>query len=93
MARKAKRADSAQPWVDNYQELAEWLKKHEAVCLQQLAVGDDGRPSAYLEKWQIGHRKFLIEVLDAGRGWEIYTATDTIEIFPSLEDAERRLGL
>lgn len=94
MARSKRKSDAHQPWVDNYPPLAEWLKKHEAICLRQLSTTPQkSEPDSYLEEWSINGRAFWIEVLDRGRGWEIFTTVDTNSIEDTLEHAELTLGI
>lgn len=82
-----------EPYVENYPELSEWLKRHEARCMWQLPLGDSEMPTAFVECYLIGRRLLVVVVNARKHGWELYTALDSVLIDPTLIDAEKRLGL
>jgi hypothetical protein len=83
-----KRARENEPWVENYPQLNDWLKKNKARCFEQFRKGD-----GFLEYWGVAGRTFVVEVFADQHGWNIYTACPTSVISATLSDAESRLGL
>jgi hypothetical protein len=88
-----KRAISDRPFVDNYPELANWLRERNARCMWQLPRGNVDDPVEYVECWLIGTRLAIVTVHRDRGGWDVYTSADTPKIDQTLEDADRRLGL
>lgn len=89
MARKVELSDL--PLVDNYPELAQWLRRHECVCLERT-VTVNGRIA--LETWRTrAGAVFVLQVHAKRHGWDVFTASDTLDIQETLRDAERRLKL
>lgn len=91
-AKKSKWKQGEEPYVDNYPDLRDWLKKHGAKCWWQLEVSGG---NAFVEQWVVGPRSVaLIVVVHAkGHGWEIFTACQSNKVSNTLNDAEERLGL
>lgn len=90
------------PFVQNYPELWKWLQETGARNVVELPVGDlhgpgaDGYmfPERSLQQFLFpGGGLCWIEVRAFGKGWEIYTATQSARVTATLVDAEKRLGL
>jgi len=85
------RAAGDEPFVDNYPELAEWLKQHEAVAVAQLPCSPR-RPTAYfLEVWEVQGVHVVIRVHADRRGWDIFTPCGSNRIDETLRDADQRI--
>lgn len=84
-----------QPWVDNYPSLSEWLKKHEARCDWQLALGGSkDAPNASVEQWRFRNGAICIVTVHANKiGWDIFTPSESLAIDATLLDAETRCRL
>lgn len=84
----------AKPYLENYPPLRDWLRKHDARCNWQVALGNgpDG-PRAYIESWQSrAWRGDVIVVVRADQlGWDIYTSCSSNDIDASLADALARV--
>jgi hypothetical protein len=97
MATKKKAIKANYPYVENYPPLHEFLQKHNAQCLRQIAVGDRSPdydyPRSFLETWQIRGNVFIVEVRAEQCGWDIYTSGGFPGIAETLKDAEKRLGV
>jgi hypothetical protein len=84
-----------QPWIDNYQPLAEWLKKYEARCDWQLPLGGSkGAPGAYVEQWRFPNGATCVVTVYANKGgWDIATSGESNAIDTTFLDAEDRCRL
>lgn len=101
MSSRVAKDTSNHPYVENYPPLREWLDKHDGRCMWQIpmqcehARQDRSPPTAYIEMWMFpkSNEQLIIEVRSNKMGWNIYSSTTSHEIYETLADAERRLGI
>lgn len=84
------RQPSDEPRLDNYPTLEAWLTDINARCLWQADVESSMRS---VEAWTANGNMFVIVMYECRRGFNIFTALDSINIADTFADAERRMGI
>lgn len=88
MARESK----SKPYMENYPELHNWVRSHEARCDWQVPVGPASNPEAYIEQWRIDGGYFVVLIRADELGWDIFTPCNDRSVKGTLADLERRLA-